>query len=283
MCLISLVTEAGGVASESWLPNHGGNVTRQSVREYLEAVRPRYRAAHKAERGRILDEVCRTTGYHRKSAVRLLRGRATGRSSSQQPHGRPRSYGSEVGAALRDVWEASDRLCSKRLAPFLAEFVASLERHGRLALPAEVREKLVGLSPATIDRLLAPGRPKGRRPYTQGTASSRLKAQIPLRTFGDWADVPPGALQADLVAHCGESTDGFYLTTLNAVDVATGWTECQAIWGKGQERVGAGLHHIRRRLPFAWRELHTDNGSEFLNSVVYPWCTKHGIRLTRGR
>jgi transposase InsO family protein len=110
-----------------------------------------------------------------------------------------------------------------------------------------------------------------------------LKAQVPVRTFGEWEAVPPGAVQADLVAHCGASTDGFYLTTLVAVDVATGWTECQAVWGKGQQRVGSALHHIRRRLPVRLRELHTDNGGEFLNEVIYPYCRREGIRLTRGR
>jgi hypothetical protein len=90
-------------------------------------------------------------------------------------------------------------------------------------------------------------------------------------------------MQADLVAHCGESTAGFYLTTLTLVDVATGWTEVEAIWGKGQERVAGGVRRIRERLPFALRELHTDNGGEFVNHLLYPWCQREGIRLTRGR
>jgi transposase InsO family protein len=104
-----------------------------------------------------------------------------------------------------------------------------------------------------------------------------------VRTFGEWAEVAAGSLQADLVAHCGESTLGFYLNTLVAVDVATSWTECRAVWGKGQERVGTAVHHVRQALPFPLRELHTDNGSEFLNEVLYPWCRREGIRFTRGR
>jgi hypothetical protein len=90
-------------------------------------------------------------------------------------------------------------------------------------------------------------------------------------------------VQADLVAHCGDSTEGFYLTTLVVTDVATGWTECQAVWGKGQQRVGTALHHIRQRLPMALRELHTDNGGEFVNALLQPWCQREGIRCTRGR
>ena len=276
-----IVTEAGSVASEKGLPKGGGNVTRGGIREYAEAVRPRYRRAGKEERGRILTEFCQTTGYHRKSAVRLLNRRPV---APGKRRGRPAVYGSEVAAALRQVWEASDRLCSKRLAPFLGPLVERLTTHGELTLSTSVREQLVALSPATIDRLLRAEREGGRRRfYTQGTASAHLKAQIPLRTFGDWEGVTAGALQADLVAHCGESGEGFFLTTLDAVDVATGWTECVIVWGKGQARVGTALHQVRQALPFALRELHTDNGSEFLNGVVYPWCKKEGIQLTRGR
>lgn len=106
---------------------------------------------------------------------------------------------------------------------------------------------------------------------------------MPVRTFGEWADVTPGALQADLVFHCGQELAGQHLTTLLAIDVATGWTECQAVWGKGQQRVGSAVHHVRTRLPFPLRELHTDNGGEFLNHVLYPWCQQEGIRFTRGR
>jgi transposase InsO family protein len=87
----------------------------------------------------------------------------------------------------------------------------------------------------------------------------------------------------DLVSHCGESTEGFYITTLVAVDVATSWSEIEAVWGKGQERVGTGVHWIRQRLPFPLEEIHTDNGGEFINDILYPWCRKEGIRFTRGR
>lgn len=90
-------------------------------------------------------------------------------------------------------------------------------------------------------------------------------------------------MQLDLVAHCGQSTEGFYLNTLVGVDVATSWSEYEVIWGKGQERVGTGVHKIRQRVPFPLREVHTDNGSEFINVILYPWCKKEGLRFTRGR
>ena len=86
-------------------------------------------------------------------------------------------------------------------------------------------------------------------------------------------------MQIDLVAHCGESTEGFYLTTLDAVDLATGWTELRAVWGKGQERVKAAIHEVIRRLPFAIKGLHSDNGSEFINHLPYSYCQQEGLNL----
>lgn len=176
-------------------------------------------------------------------------------------------------------------LCSKRLAPFLEELVEALERHGELRISAEQRPVLVHISPATIDRLLRPVRRLHRHHGVTTTSPSiaALRAQVPVRTFGEWADVKPGNVQADLLAHCGNSTDGFFLTSLLAVDVATGWTELQAVWGKGQQRVGSAVHRIRETLPMPLRSLHTDNGGEFLNHILIPWCREEHITFTRGR
>ena len=193
-------------------------------------------------------------------------------------------YDAAVQQALVRTWEATDRLCGKRLAPFLPEVVPLLEAHGTLTLSSAAGERLLAMSAATVDRLLQGERRRhGRRPATQRPASAALRAQIPLRTSGEWGVVVPGALQADLVAHCGESTHGFYLTTLLAVEVATGWTEVEAIWGKGQGRVGSGVHAIRERLPMGLRELHTDNVGEFIIHLLHPLCQREGVRLTRGR
>lgn len=256
-------------------------MTRKSIAEYAAAIRPRYRRAAKKEKQAILDEFCLTTGYHRKSATRLL---AAEPAPSGRQIGRHKTYGPTVARALKRLWEAADGICSKRLGPVIPDFLEALERHGELILDEGLKAQLCSLSPATIDRLLAPLRPKGlRRPYTPSQASPSLKALVPVRTFAEWEHAVPGAMQADLVSHCGESTQGFYLSSLVAVDVATGWVEAEPVWGKGQERVRGGLHRARRRLPFSLRELHTDNGSEFINHVLYPYCRKEGIALSRGR
>jgi hypothetical protein len=242
----------------------------QSVREYAASLRPHYLVASYPEKTHLLTEFCRLTGRHRKSAIRLLR--QPPRSSPPRP-GRPPRYGPEVRALLRSVWEASDYLCGKRLAPFLPPLVDALERHHVLKVPPALRSILLRISAPTIDRLLRPyrrGHPRGLT--TTGPSHPALAAQVPIRTFGEWQDARPGSLQADLVAHCGESAEGFYLTSLVAVDVATGWTECQAVWGKGYTRVGTAVHQVRRRLPMPLHELHTDNGAEFLNHILVPWC-----------
>lgn len=256
-------------------------MTRGSIREYTEAVRGRYFRATKKEKGRILDEFTEVIGCHRKAAIRLLRRANQPRANKSR--GRPLQYGAATDA-LRVAWEATDRLCSKRLHPFLPELVKVLRRHGDRTITAEIEAQLCRMSPSTIDRLLRPWRRLGgRRPFTTTKPGSLLKSSIPIRTFADWQEDGPGFLEIDLVSHCGESAEGFYLTTLSTVDVASGWSECMAVWGKGQERVGAAVHRVRQRLPFPLLGLDSDNGSEFINQHLYRYCQREGITFTRSR
>jgi transposase InsO family protein len=215
-------------------------------------------------------------------AIRLLRHPP--KRARRRP-GRPRRYLTALRPALEQVWEASDYLCSKRLAPFLPELIAALERHDEVTLSTEQRAALLRISPATIDRLLRPVRRQSRRHGLATTSPSlaALRAQVPVRTFDEWGNVPPGHLQADLLGHCGDATEGFFRTSLLAVDVATGWTELQAVWGKGRTRVGTAVHLARQALPMPLLSLHTDNGSEFLNDILVSWCRAKGIAFTRGR
>ena len=257
-------------------------MTRASIREYTEAVRGRYLLASKMEKGMILDEFTKVTGYHRKATVRLLHRLNQPRVNKRC--GRPRQYGEAVVGALRLAWEATDRLCSKRLQPFLPELVKVLRRHGNTTMTADIEAQLCRMSPSTIDRLLHPWRRLGgRRPFTTTKPASLLKSSIPIRTFADWQEDRPGFVEVDLVSHCGDNTEGFYLTTLSTVDVASGWSECVRVWGKGQERVGGAVHRVRQRLPFPLLGLDSDNGSEFINQHLYNYCRREGITFTRSR
>ena len=184
-----------------------------------------------------MDEFTKVIGCHRKAAIRLLRRGNQLRRNKKR--GCPRQYDATVAGALRVAWEATDRLCSKRLHPFLPELVTVLRRHGDSAITSEVDAQLCSMSSSTIDRLLHPWRRLGgRHPFTTTKSGSLLKSSIPIRTFADWQEDRPGFLEVDLVSQCGESTDGFYLTTLSTVDVASDWSECVGVWGKGPERVG---------------------------------------------
>ena len=194
-------------------------MTERARREYAEVLQRRYETADKRERGRILDEDCRTTSCHRKAAIRRLRG---GCPRTGRRPGRPRRYGRELVPLLERVWRASDYLSDKLLVAILPRLLAALERHHGLVVPSPLRVALTAASPATRDRLLRPLRQRRpRQPRRLAPALGTLRARVPLRTWSEWTGVAPGALQGDLVLHCGESTDGFYLAILVAVDVAT--------------------------------------------------------------
>src|SRR5688572_5311317 len=156
-------------------------MTRMTVHEYAASLRPRYRAAGKKGKTKILDEFCQTTGLHRKAAIRLLNQQVQPRSPRR---GRPRLYGPEAVAALKVVWETADRMCGKLLAAVMAELIASLERHGELQLNDETRALVLSMSAATIDRLLKrrllhPSQVHRHKP----PAAQSLKAQVPLKTW----------------------------------------------------------------------------------------------------
>lgn len=255
-------------------------MSERAMTEYALAIRGRYATAGRVEKGRILDEFCATTGMHRKAAIRLL-NRKTGPVAPRS--GRPRRYGAGLTEALVKVWQVSDRMCGKLLVAVMRQLVEALERHGELKLAPEVRGQLLEVSAATIDRILSRHRRRlGVQPQRR-SPSSGLKREVPIRTWRDWKGTAVGSLQADLVLHCGESTEGFYLASLCAVDVATGWTEVRPVWGLGKQRVGTAIHHIRQGLPFALKSLHTDNGSEFINHTLFNWCRREQIAFTRGR
>ena len=208
------------------------------VREYVELLRRRYIVASRTEKKAMLDEFCQITGYNRKSAIRVV-NRRPGQQHQARARGRPRAYGSEVISPLRTAWRASGYVCSKRLAPFMDELLTKLVKHGAISLSSPVREQLVRMSPATIDRLLHPYRLRPlRRPYAGNRSVASLRDKIAVKSYADLRGLPAGYLEMDLVLHCGMTTEGFYLTTLVAVDTKTCWTECQCAWGQGAKPCG---------------------------------------------
>ena len=259
-------------------------MTPRSLREYAVRQRERYRQlTRRADKHALLDEIVAVTKLHRKAVIRLLR-RTPSRPAGYPRGGRPRLYGLEVGRAVAVLWEAAGHIGPHRLQPFVPELLDRLAQCAELVVPPAVDKLVRQASAATLGRLVAPAR--AQRP-ARGLATTRagrwLKGEIPIRTFAEWDDVQPGFLEIDLVAHCGSTTEGFYLCTLCAVDIATAWIELEAVWGKGQERVGAAIHRVRAQLPMPLLGLDSDNGSEFINHHLYVYGQHHAITFTRSR
>lgn len=257
----------------------------QARRELVAAVGPRYRQASKKDKQKILDEFTAATGFHRKYAINLLQQQEP-RSSppKRQRKSRPQRYTPEVKTALVKVWEASNRICSKRLVPFLPTMIDALERHGHLSFDDEIKARLLTISPATVDRLLTDIRYAGQ-PHGLSTTKPGflLKHQIPIRTFADWDEEGPGFIEADLVAHCGTTVVGSYLHTLVMTDVATQWIEFSALLFRDQTSVVYAVQQSRSLFPFPLLGLDTDNGSEFINYTLWDYCTSQAITFTRSR
>lgn len=249
-------------------------VTKQMAR--------RYQRGTKSQKGQMLDELCALTGWTRRHARRALHGALTEPAAACRA--RKRTYGEDVLAPLRLVWAALGGPTGKRLAPFMAEAVGALERHGELEVAPPVRAKLLRMSAATIDRALAPDRARLRIRGRHGTKpGSILRRQIPIRTFAEWDERRPGFCEADLVAHDGGRSFGEYCHTLDLTCVATGWTEMRALRTKAQRWVLESLAEIRGELPFPLLGLDCDNGSEFINVELFRYCQAEGITFTRSR
>lgn len=257
-------------------------MSQRSKREMVETIHPRYLKANKAGKGQILDEFIAVTGYHRKYAIRVLK-HGPKRKGLKKP-GRRKVYQGEVVQSLERIWEIYGRICSKRLHPFLPEGIMVLERWHELSLSPEIKQLLLSMSRATIDRCLKKARfTRPQHGLSTTKPGSLLKKQIPIRTFTPWEDERPGFLEIDLVAHCGLTTEGTYLNTLTATDLATGWTECQALANKTQFAVSQAIGEMRQDLPFALLGLDSDNGSEFINDTLYRYCIAEQITFTRSR
>lgn len=256
-------------------------MSKRSKKELAETIRPRYLKASRKGKKQILDEFVAATGYHRKHAIRLLRHYP--RPKGVKRRGRRKVYDGAVVEALIEIWEICGRICSKRLKPFIPEIIAVLERHEEMHLEEPIKAQLLKISRATIDRCLKPARFEHRKGLSTTKPGTLLKKAIPVRTFTPWEDERPGFVEVDLVAHCGESTEGQYLNTLTCTDIATGWTECLGLPNKTQQAVSQAILILQERLPFPLLGLDSDNGSEFINDTLYRYCLAEQITFTRSR
>lgn len=257
----------------------------KSKKEYLKSIAQRYHKATKRDKSQILEEFCQVCGYHRKYAITKLNAFKRPRHLSKQRRGpKPIYHHPEILNALREIWIATNLICSKRLKAAIPHWIGFYQiEYGYL--PTEIARKILKISPATIDRILRPikhlYRGKGRCATKPGLL---LKHHIPIKT-NQWDESKPGFLEADTVHHCGSSLAGVYAVTLDSVDIATGWTEQRATYGIGHHDIFLQVQDIETSLPFPLLGLDCDNGGELLNKSIYLYLTKRKIpaQFTRSR
>ena len=254
-------------------------------REVVLAVAKRYQSAERSAKGRILDELCATMGWHRKHAVRALRQHQTvSEEDAGAPRERKRRYGATIKDALTALWEASDRVCGKRLKVMIPTLLPALERNDRLKLDTADRDRVLAISAASIDRqlgevkLAASGGKRRRAGF-----SSAIRREVPIRTFNDWNNPPPGFCEVDMVAHGGTSVAGSFIQTLTMVDIATGWTECVPLVRREGALVVEAIKYLQGQFPWLLIGVDFDNDSAFMNDVVVPWCREQKLEVTRSR
>jgi len=253
-----------------------------SRKECRMRLRPRYLKADKGTKSLMLKEFCRSTGYNEKYAVRILspsyeyKLKVINRKSHY-------TYTNEDIFWLKKIWEIMDYACGQRLAPQLAEIISRLMFFKELDIPEASQEKLKHISPATIDNRLKRFKNELRLKINSTTRpGSLLKSQIPIRTVS-WNETRIGYCELDTVAHCGDNASGEFISSLDLTDILTQWTETEAIMGKAQSRVIAGVDNIKNRLPFSLLAIDPDNGSEFINWQLFEYCMVKTIEFTRGR
>lgn len=244
-------------------------------------TRQRYRLAEgRRAKGRILSEVMATLRLrNRKSAIRAMRGMGPAEAGGKR-HREP-IYPEKLIDILREIWEAAQYPWSVRLKALLPLWWVWIVR--RWKLNAEEQRQLLKMSPATMDRRLAPHKQRlGRRIYGKTKPGRVLRAIIPIHT--EWRDVSePGWTEWDTVSHSGPSALGEHAYTVNATDLLSQWVEPRAILGKRADLVVEAADEIREALPFDLKGMDSDNGEEFVNHTMAGYCQIRGLKRFRSR
>ncbi len=258
-------------------------MTVDERRKYLMKMKRRYDTADRIERGLLLREMEQVTDMHRKSLIRLLSTDDLSRKPRSKQRGH--KYGAEVDDTIRVVAESLDYICAERLTPILPEMTRHLGKFSEMHANPELIAQLQQISVATVGRILRRiGQDTYRLPRKGPERANQLAREIPVGRI-PWDEDQPGHFEMDLVHHCGPATVGDYVHTLQMIDVATGWSERVAVFGRSQREMEIGFKRIRSRLPMAVVQLHMDNGPEFLNNhVIRCWKeAANGLEFRRSR
>lgn len=257
-------------------------MSQSEKKAYYYAIKDRYLKSTKKEKSIILDEFCKVCGYNKKYAIRLLNKKNTF-TLKKKSGCKPIYFSSEFIKALKNIWIATDYICSKRLKSAIPLWLPYYESiYG--ALSEKTIKELQKVSPATIDRILQPVRKIGKQGICATKPGTILKNQIPIKT-DNWDITQPGFMEADTVAHGGNSVHGDFIWSLTMTDIHTGWTENRAVWNKGAFGVIEQIKNIEETIPFDLLGFDCDNGSEFLNHHLLRYFTENGknTKFTRSR
>jgi len=253
--------------------------------EYLKEVRRNYLKASRKEKSIILSEAEKITKMDRKTLIKKLKAESNIDKRKEDKRKKPKYYDNEVKAALEKLWEIFDFPCGKRLKSNLKpEILSMLLREGEICLSDKVMTKLLKISPPSIDRCLEHARKtRGMNVLKKSKSNPLLFDMILTKTSSEFDRTVIGNIEMDHVEHCGSNKGGNYVCSLSNVDVASGWFEGEAMINMGQEKTHKGIKRARQRMPFNWKEMHPDNGTSFINDMVYRYAKEEGIEFTRSR
>jgi len=256
-------------------------MSKFSKREYLIEVKRKYWKAGKKKKTQLLDDFCDFTKMHRKAALRLINGKLQPKWRHRKK--RQKYYDQEVINALLVLWRSVDEICAERFHPFIPELLEKLVDFKAISVNDEIKQKLFKISMGLVKEILS--KTKHRSLVRIGGTTkpgSLLKHQIAIR-YGRWDEMAPGWCETDTVAHCGDTVAGNYISSLDVVDICSGWSEQCAIINKGEKAVTLAMDDIKNRLPFKLLGLDPDNGAEFINWSLFNYCKKNEVNLTRSR
>lgn len=256
----------------------------QSRNQYLVELRTEYlKTKSKKKRGGLLDEAEKRTGLERKYLTQKLKPKSNLDKLKMERKKKEQHYDNSIKPALVAMWRIFDNPCGQRLEPLLKSETGRLRKLGEISCSDIVAEKLKAMSSATIDRKLkhtkqielAKAKYKKKHPL--------LYQSIPVKVFAEQDRSVLGNMQIDLVEHCGSSAAGQFANTLTATDIFSGWTEQSAVMGKSQENTKDGIDDARARCPFAWKEIHSDGGTEFINAHLFKYSAQTNLDFSRSR
>ena len=269
----------------------------QTRRELIQEKSKLYQQAGKKEKSKILDGLVADLNCNRKYLLHVLTnwgktvtvcmGTETvkiksGKTKRCKGGGRKPIYTSEFTIVLQKLWVFFWYRCGKILAPFIRENIRFLDKP--FQIKPEMRELLLKVSPATIDRLLQAEKKKLALKGKSGTKPGKLlKKHIPIRTYYTDEDKKPGFFEFDTVHHCGASDSGEFCLTLSATCVYSGWIELRPTLNKAHKWIFQALVDIKSSLPFPLLGFDSDNGGEFINHALIKWCQSENIQFTRTR